>query len=243
MKKKILVILSIFTLLFLVSCGSTPEEEPVAPEAPTEVEEEVVDQTIEEIVEEVSQEEVDAMLADIDAARNKALKAGAETKSPDKLKEIDELFESVKGDKNALKKESSKIIGLYDSLVSDINKKDAKAKLVADINSARDAALAAGAEEFAPAELKQLDDYFASIKDDEDKFATEGQKVPGYYDELAKLTNNLKSSSNIIGKIDESRNKAIEAGVEDIIPETLKQLDDYVASLKADENKLISEGM
>lgn len=246
MKKKILVILSIFTLLFLVSCGSTPEEEPVTPEAPTEVEEEVVDQVIEEIVEEVSQEEVDAIIAEIDAARSRALQAGAETKSPSELKEIDELFASVKEDKTALKNESSKIVGLYDALVSSINEKEAEASLFAAIDNARADALASGAEEFAAEELKKLDDYVASVKADKDKLTAEGGKLAGYYQELAKLAGEKKDSSetikNINNSITDARNKALEAGVEGVIPETLKQLDDYVATLQADKEKLIKEG-
>ena len=115
MKKSLLFLLSIFTLLVFVSCGSKPEAETAKPEAPV----------VEEITGELSEEQ---LLAKIDGARNKAIEAGAEEKAPEQLKQIDDYYNSVKNN-NSLKADGLKVAGLYNFLTDYIKAKDAKQEI------------------------------------------------------------------------------------------------------------------
>ena len=120
MKKSLLFLLSIFTLLVFVSCGSKPEAETTTqPEAPV----------VEEVTEELSEEQQKELLAQIDEARNKAIEAGAEDKAPKQLQEIDAYYDSVKGDSKSLKTEGFKVAGLYNFLTDYIKAKDAKQEI------------------------------------------------------------------------------------------------------------------
>lgn len=116
MKKSLLFLLSIFTLLVFVSCGSKPEAETTTPEAPV----------VEEITGELSAEE---LLAKIDEARNKAIEAGAEEKAPKQLQEIDDYYNSIKDNNKTIIADGLKIAGLYNFLTDYISAKDAKQEI------------------------------------------------------------------------------------------------------------------
>ena len=63
MKKSLLFLLTIFTLIAFISCGSTPEAAPEEPKAPVEAEDVL------------SPEEEAALLSEINDARTRALNA------------------------------------------------------------------------------------------------------------------------------------------------------------------------
>ena len=128
MKKVLLTLLSISTVFFFISCGSKPAPEEEQVEAP------VVEKT-EPVVEDVSVEESEddtaddeaayaALLAQIDAARNAALEAGADEKCPDLLKQVDDLYESLKGEN--LKDNAEMLMARYNLLANYLKAKDAK---------------------------------------------------------------------------------------------------------------------
>lgn len=107
MKKVILSLLSIFTVLLFISCGSkpTPEaEKPTAPEVNT--------------VEEKVTTDVDALLAQINEARNVAIEAGAEDIAPEQLKTLDDLVNGLKNDSAGLEANSQMLLKGY-KLLSD----------------------------------------------------------------------------------------------------------------------------
>ena len=94
MKKVLLVLFSVFTVLFFISCGSKPAPEEPEPEAPV-VEENVepetpvtdeIDNTDEPETNQLSEEELAALIAKIDEAREFAIQAGAEKNASDLLK-------------------------------------------------------------------------------------------------------------------------------------------------------------
>lgn len=128
MKKVLLTLLSISTVFFFISCGSKPAPEEEQVEAP------VVEKT-EPVVEDVSVEESEddtaddeaayaALLAQIDDARNAALEAGADEKCPDLLKQVDDLYESLKGEN--LKDNAEMLMARYNLLANYLKAKDAK---------------------------------------------------------------------------------------------------------------------
>ncbi|MBR1638194.1 MAG: hypothetical protein IJ688_02280 [Treponema sp.] len=119
MKKVILSLLSVSTVLFFISCGSKPAPEEPEPEAPvieettekeTPVEEEA---PAEEPIDEEA--ELAALLEKIDNARNAAVEAGAEDYAPDALKKVDDYLEECKA-KGTLKENADDIIARYNLL-------------------------------------------------------------------------------------------------------------------------------
>lgn len=108
MKKVCIILLSVFTVLFFISCGSKPAAEETKPEAP------IVDQT-EEAVVDVDETSLESIIAKIDDARTEAVNAGAEVIAPDQLKLVDGLYESMKND-NTLKDNAQLVIDRYNLL-------------------------------------------------------------------------------------------------------------------------------
>lgn len=135
MKKVFLVLFSVFTILFFISCGSKPAPEEVEPEAPV-VEENVepetpvvdeTDNTIEPETEQLSEEELASLIANIDEAREVAILAGAEKNAPDLLNSIDGIYEKAKEEN--LQDNADSLILKYSILASYAKAKNAKIEI------------------------------------------------------------------------------------------------------------------
>ena len=135
MKKVLLVLFSVFTILFFISCGSKPAPEEVEPEAPVveenvEPETPVVDETdniIEPETEQLSEEELAALIAKIDEAREVAILAGAEKNAPDLLNSIDGIYEKAKEEN--LQDNADSLILKYSILANYAKAKNAKIEI------------------------------------------------------------------------------------------------------------------
>ena len=135
MKKVLLVLFSVFTILFFISCGSKPAPEEVEPEAPVveenvEPETPVVDETdniIEPETEQLSEEELASLIAKIDEAREVAILAGAEKNAPDLLNSIDGIYEKAKEEN--LQDNADSLILKYSILASYAKAKNAKIEI------------------------------------------------------------------------------------------------------------------
>ncbi len=96
MKKVSIILLSIFTLLFFISCGSKPAAEEQNPEAPDVSE--VVDESLDDEANEgISDEERLAQLMDqVNDARKSAIEAGADRNCPEQMNKLDILLTGLK---------------------------------------------------------------------------------------------------------------------------------------------------
>ena len=133
MKKVFLTLLSISAVFFFISCGSTPapeetSEEAVAPVVPVEIEEtEPVVEDEPAVEEDTSADDeaaYEALIAQINEARQAAIDAGADEKAPELLKLIDDLYESLKGEN--LKDNADMLMARYKLLSDYLKAKDAK---------------------------------------------------------------------------------------------------------------------
>ena len=117
MKKVSVILLSIFTLLFFISCGSKPAAEEEAPEAPEVTE--LVEDLSENIDDEgPSEEERLAMLMEkINDARKAALEAGADKNCPDQMNKVDSLLAGLKDSDNP-EADAQSIIDRYNLLAN-----------------------------------------------------------------------------------------------------------------------------
>lgn len=154
MKKVVLFLLSIFTVLFLISCGSKPAAEETKPAAPT----------VEDVVDVVETTEIDntdlaAFLAKIKNARDEAIAAGAEEKAPDQLRQIDDLYASIKD--SVKSEDADTIVARYNLLTDFIKAKDAKSEI--DENGF--AAYAQGNYDKGSESLAKVEDAFSSSAD------------------------------------------------------------------------------
>lgn len=129
MKKVLLSLLSIFTVLFFISCGSKPAPEETKPEAPVVEETTTENEVSEEVTPEetVDEDAYAAMIAKIEDARKAAIEAGADEKAPDLLKQIDDLYESLKN--SDLENNVDLIIARYKLLADYLKATDAKQEI------------------------------------------------------------------------------------------------------------------
>lgn len=126
MKKVFTVLFSVCTVLFFISCGSKPAPEEPKPQPPVaEEKEEPIDTEPEQT--ENNEEDLTALTAKIEEARNLAVQEGAEQKIPDLLNAVDSFYEKSKGDNLADNADS--IIDRYDLLVKYIKAKEAKIEI------------------------------------------------------------------------------------------------------------------
>lgn len=129
MKKVFIILLSISTVLFFISCGSKPQEEETTPTSP------IVEDTTEDTVDsgdESTESDADAyekMLSQIDDARRLALEAGADKNAADELSKVDDYYNSLKDDEDALKLNGPSIIERYNLLTAFAKAKEAKKEI------------------------------------------------------------------------------------------------------------------
>lgn len=115
MKKVILSLLSIFTVLFFISCGSKPAPEETEPEAPV----------LEDVAEDSEAvDDITSLQEKIENARQEAIAAGAEEKAPKQLQDVDNLYASLNG--SVSEEDAETIIARYNLLTDYIKAKDAK---------------------------------------------------------------------------------------------------------------------
>ena len=121
MKKVCLTLLSLFTVLFFISCGSKPAEEEQKPEAPV-VEEPVVTETDDSAA---KAELMEQLLAKINDARDAAIEAGAQDNAPNQMAKLDKLLADFQNSDNP-EKDAQSIIDRYNLLANYSRAKEAK---------------------------------------------------------------------------------------------------------------------
>ena len=100
MKKVYITLLSIFTLLFFISCGSKPAAEDETPEAPE------VTEAVEDLSENIADEglseaaKLAQLMEQINDARQAAIDAGADKNCPDQMSKLDYLLAGLKDSDN-----------------------------------------------------------------------------------------------------------------------------------------------
>ena len=96
MKKVSIILLSLFTLLFFISCGSKPKAEEQKPSAPE------VKETVEDLSENVADEGLSEaarlaqLMEQVNDARQAAIEAGADRNCPDQMNKLDFLLADLK---------------------------------------------------------------------------------------------------------------------------------------------------
>ena len=125
MKKVSIILLSIFTLLFFISCGSKPaaeEQKPDSPDVAESVEdlsENVVDESLSEAA------KLAKLMEQINDARKSAIEAGADRNCPEQMSKLDYLLSGLKDSDNP-EKAAQSIIDRYNLLANYSKAVDAK---------------------------------------------------------------------------------------------------------------------
>ena len=128
MKKVSIILLSIFTLLFFISCGSKPAAEEEAPKAPD------VTEAVEDLSENVADESLSEaaklakLMEEINDARKAAIEAGADRNCPDQMNKLDYLLAGLK-DSDDPDGAAKSIIDRYNLLANYSKAVDAKEEI------------------------------------------------------------------------------------------------------------------
>ena len=128
MKKVCIILLSLFTILFFISCGSTPaaeEQEPEAPETSEVVEDVVEDTSDSEIDAEAEAERLAALIEQVNDARQAAIDAYADENCPDQMEKLDALLDGLK-DSSDPEADAKALIDKYNLLANYSNAVEAK---------------------------------------------------------------------------------------------------------------------
>ncbi len=125
MKKVSIILLSLFTLLFFISCGSKPKAEEQKPSAPE------VKETVEDLSENVADEGLSEaarlaqLMEQVNDARQAAIEAGADRNCPDQMNKLDFLLADLKNSDNP-EAAAKSIIDRYNLLATYSKAVDAK---------------------------------------------------------------------------------------------------------------------
>ena len=128
MKKVSIILLSLFTLLFFISCGSKPAEEEQKPEAPE------VTEAVEDLSENVEDEglseaaKLAQLIQQVNDARQAAIDAGADRNCPDQMDRLDKLLAGLK-DSDDPDSAAKSIIDRYNLLATYSKAVDAKEEI------------------------------------------------------------------------------------------------------------------
>ena len=136
MKKVALIMATAAIFTLFASCGSTPEPEETAPEAPVvedtsaEVEEtEPEEIVVEEDTSASDAEARDEILAKIEEARKAALEAGADKKASNIWSELDKVYNELKNSEGDISAAGADLAARYQALTAYAQAKDEKKKI------------------------------------------------------------------------------------------------------------------
>lgn len=164
MKKVSIIILSIFTLLFFISCGSKPAAEEPKPEVPD------VPEVVEEIPEDTADDGLAAaarlaqLMEQVNDARKAAIEAGADKNCPDQMNKLDYLLAGLK-DSSDPDSAAKSIIDRYNLLANYSKAVDAKK----EIDDSGFASYAQNNYDRGLSNLEKVEAAFDSGSDDFDK--------------------------------------------------------------------------
>ena len=164
MKKVCLTVLSLFTVLFFISCGSKPAPEEPKPKAP-EVSE-VIENAVEDVADNSLAEaaKLAQLMEQINDARKAAIEAGADKNCPDQMNKLDYLLSGLKDSDNPDAAAKS-IIDRYNLLANYSKAVDTKK----EIDEAGYAPYAQNNYDRGVSNLEKVDAAFDSGSDDFDK--------------------------------------------------------------------------